>query len=408
MKIRKLQLFIMGAIFLGLNALQISAQSSLIIKTDPRVELLSIVYYLAGAEEFNSPVAVSYKNDIDKYFGKYKDHDLIKMARESHNNYSYNVVINLAVHISDAFAPEEIIPFHPKPNSLYWDADYASEFVKLLKKFSKDTDFRKFIDSHAEFYNACDANLKDMVSKNMKFDWFDSFFGGTGNRKFILVPAYLYIGNCSIEVQDSKNNTCNTYAVVTMANLNSAGIPQINKYYIGILVHEFCHSFTTPVIDNNIEVLKNACSKIFPYVSEILSIQYYNTWYKMMMETLTNVCVQRYYLKYNSDKSLKADLANNKRCGFIWADELYKLFDEYENNRNKFPAFNDFMPKIVEFFNNYADGIETTVARLEKAKELKYQELREKGPKIVSTFPANGDTNVDPNTEYFTVLSTGK
>ena len=39
--------------------------------------------------------------------------------------------------------------------------------------------------------------------------------------------------------------------------------------------------------------------------------------------------------------------------GFFWIEDLVKLLVEYESKREQYPTFEDFFPKVVEFFENY-------------------------------------------------------
>ena len=39
--------------------------------------------------------------------------------------------------------------------------------------------------------------------------------------------------------------------------------------------------------------------------------------------------------------------------GFVWMPQLADLLAQYEKQRDKYPNFNAFIPKVVEFFNDY-------------------------------------------------------
>src|SRR5438034_4885230 len=51
-------------------------------KVDSRVELLSIVFRLAGNSEYNMSPLKTYTADIDSYFSPYKEHPAVVLARK--------------------------------------------------------------------------------------------------------------------------------------------------------------------------------------------------------------------------------------------------------------------------------------------------------------------------------------
>jgi hypothetical protein len=49
--------------------------------TDPRVELMSILFRLAGNQEYNGCRVPLYDQAIDRYFAPYRDHEAVRLAR---------------------------------------------------------------------------------------------------------------------------------------------------------------------------------------------------------------------------------------------------------------------------------------------------------------------------------------
>ena len=68
---------------------------------DRRVELLSIVFRLAGNPEYNMKFAKNYISDIDTYFDPFKMDPLIGFAKElaKEKNMGFSKVMFLAVHL---------------------------------------------------------------------------------------------------------------------------------------------------------------------------------------------------------------------------------------------------------------------------------------------------------------------
>ena len=51
------------------------------VAVDPRVELLCIIFRLAGNPEYNKAPACPYVRDVEARFGPFKDHAAVQMAR---------------------------------------------------------------------------------------------------------------------------------------------------------------------------------------------------------------------------------------------------------------------------------------------------------------------------------------
>jgi len=89
------------------------------ISVDPRVELMSIIYRLAGKKEYHQPtVQGPYVHDVDKYFSPYKEHPVIKYVVKLPDRCGFDKPMALAVHLADAYTLKERIPFKPIPEGL--------------------------------------------------------------------------------------------------------------------------------------------------------------------------------------------------------------------------------------------------------------------------------------------------
>jgi len=387
---------------------QLSYKQNFVVESDPRVELMSIIFMLAGNPEYSQCQLPEYKKDVLKYFDKYKEHEAVKLAQENRNKngVSYDAVMSMAVHLKDAFTVELNLPLSQNPEKLdkRWKPDNAQKFLEALKDFVSKSDFRKFITEHAEFYKETDKRLTRIINRYAKLSWYESFFGRKSSGQFILVPGYLTGGgNYGVSFKDDGNRIDQMYSVTAIPKVDSMGVPLFDPQMIPTVIHEFCHSYVNPVVYKHINELKEAGEKIFPFVSKKMYEQAYGTWSTMMIESVVRACVNRYLIRNSNEAAVKNDIQYNIGRGFIWMDDFTKLFDEFENNRNSYIGLDEFFPKIVKFFNDYSLIIKDKIDAIEKEKEARFAEMREKGPKIVAIQPANGDEKVDPNTDIIII-----
>ncbi|MDR1341144.1 MAG: DUF4932 domain-containing protein, partial [Prevotellaceae bacterium] len=136
----KLKSLLFGFIFI-IIAFSACAQNSYQLDkptVDKRVELLSIVFRLAGNDEYNRDYFKRYIDRIDRHFTPYKNHELIRFARTmaKGRGVSFDAVMCMAVHIDRNINP--LVKFTDRIPESRWGKKNADKFVKLLKQFYKD------------------------------------------------------------------------------------------------------------------------------------------------------------------------------------------------------------------------------------------------------------------------------
>ena len=83
------------------------------VRVDSRVELLSIVFRLAGAPEYNGCRLPSYDADITQAFAPYRNHPAIQLARQIRDQHGvgFDAVVGFAVSVTDPPALKQRVPF---------------------------------------------------------------------------------------------------------------------------------------------------------------------------------------------------------------------------------------------------------------------------------------------------------
>src|SRR5437879_6744266 len=103
-------------------------------KVDPRVELLSIVFRLAGNSEYNMSPLKTYTADIDAYFSPYKDHPAVTLARKlaSERDVGFDAVMGMSVRLSSPLAIKDIVAFTDDVPDPHFGDDYVITIIHLL------------------------------------------------------------------------------------------------------------------------------------------------------------------------------------------------------------------------------------------------------------------------------------
>ncbi len=362
---------------------------ALLVKVDPRVELLSIIFRLAGNPEYARGRIEKYTTDVEKHFGPHRDHEVVQMVRKLRQTrgVSYDAVMCLAIHLQDAFTLAERVPLEPRPGSLdrRWQIPETREFLTATRDFVKQTAFREFITSHQAQYESAESRLQVMLKERAHLEWFDQFFGGRPQAQFTVAIGLLNGGNCygpHVQLADGPEEL---YCILGAWSTDKNGDPQFDESMLGTVIHEFCHSYANAIVDRHESALKPAGEKIFPRVQAAMQKQAYGNWKTMMYESLVRACTIRYTQRHQGTlAAMKQTLADQQRQ-FLWMGELVTLLGTYEKQRDQYPTLDEFAPQLVSFFDRYAEKLAHVQA-----------DMAAKRPQVVSTTPESGATNVDP------------
>jgi Domain of unknown function (DUF4932) len=336
-----------------------SERESLNVYVDPTMELFCIIHRLADTGHDNSKELPKYINDIETYFGHYRDHRAVKLAKRLWESHRINIsaLSTLAVYID---SPPDLTPrnlLDPLPSEIdnRWTVDLVSEFIDASRDFARDTKFMEFFHSQEELYSRATMNLKGCLDDENMLVWFRDYFGYVPNNYTIIVGMQTGWGNygASISGQDSTREFYSIIGAHSPFFWND--VPRFSsKDVTGIVVHEFCHPYINPLVENQRELLREAGEVLYPYHKKILSKTGTLRWDHMMNEYIVRACVIRYFIAKNDMKSVKRQITYDERYGYIDIRALSELLEEYENNRDKFTNFNSFLPRIANHFNQFA------------------------------------------------------
>lgn len=271
---------------------------------DERFELLSLVFRLAGHEEY-SDADTQYQQKLASEFDEYKEHTAIEYA--SKLPLGYDAVFNFSVHI---LKDGEGFIFIQNIDSLVedgrWTRQSAADFLPLLNDFYVETDFASFYQSHINFYETETQRFIDQTYSMIDFEWFRTYVD----------PANL---RCIYSPSSSRNNygaTVNDTIVYCAVSGNG-----------GAIVHEFCHSFANPIAhkwyDENAEFKKWCDDTINP-----IKLPNYPYGKTIAGEYVTRAYSTLYYTDH--DYAPLPLFLSEKGNGFPYIEDVYAMISPYE------------------------------------------------------------------------------
>jgi uncharacterized protein DUF4932 len=92
------------------------------VLVDPRIELLSLVFRVAGNPEYNQGRIASYNADVDRQFSKFRDHPAVALARELRQKsaVSYDAGMNLGILLTGIHQPSLTVPLGRTKLKVSW------------------------------------------------------------------------------------------------------------------------------------------------------------------------------------------------------------------------------------------------------------------------------------------------
>jgi|WetSurMetagenome_2_1015567.scaffolds.fasta_scaffold40366_3 hypothetical protein len=326
-------------------------------KVDKRIELLSIVFRLAGNFEYTDDSYKSYVSDIHSHFDKYRDHPLIAFARElnNKNGVSFDAVMFMAIYLSQPPSMDPLVPFSAKIPEGRWGQDNANKFLGLLKQFYTDAKCEEFFNAQEGLYKAAQERFMP-VYKALDVNWYDQYYGTQPDGSLnVIIGLGLGGGNFGpkVKLPDGKEDS---YAIMGTWSIDSTNKPVYTVgNYLPTLIHEFNHSYVNHLIKKYEKDFESSGTKLFELVKAGMGSQHYTNWQTMMNESLVRASVIRYLLKHNPDgKDAKYQLISDFGRGFFWLKELVESLGVYEKNRDKYPTLESYVPVLADFYNKVA------------------------------------------------------
>ena len=379
-------------IFVALSLQGFSQEKPMMDKpnVDKRVELLSIVFRLAGNNEYNSTQFKLYTDKIEQHFSPYKNHELIKFAEKlrKEKSISYDAVMSMAVHLDENLNPRT--EFTNSFLEQRWNKDDATMFIKLLQSFFKEAKCEIFFKDNEKLYQEVIAKFLP-VYENLDLGWYSSFYGKKPSEKFIIVVALGNGGDSYGPAYQVPNGEKEVYAIMGTWQTDNTGMAifEVNTYFPALL-HEFNHSFVNPLLFQNKKVFMTSGEKIFEVVKDDMRSQAYGNWETMLNEALVRASVIKYFIDHGYDNTITGKMLNEEsNKGFLWIKALVAELGKYDTQRDSYPTLESYMPNLADAYKTYAETI------------VQYDARRPRVESIVEF--KNGDVNVDGKIKTVTI-----
>ena len=321
---------------------------------DERVELMSVVFYLAKASEYQNETIKPYVQSVNDFFHQHKNHDLIDYVAQVRNEYgiAYDAVMSYALHLK--IQDNEVIFNHSLDKNYLdprWTEEVVDEFLALLNAFYRETNFRAFFENNKELYEVASNRFSSKFDEIIDLSWFYEFMGYEMENKKVLL-SFINFGfyGPSISYEDG---TQYAYAIMSCNRSDDEGLPVYTDRVVNIAIHEFLHSYCNPLADKYYDEMEENARIFFDLNREMLAKQAYGSPETFMRELLVRACnIMQHRNETGDPQSVERLMRKEQLGGFTCMDKIVEALKKYEHNRDKFDDLKQFMPFIVDVFNS--------------------------------------------------------
>jgi hypothetical protein len=337
-------------------------------QVDERIELLSIVFRLAGNPEYNMNTLPAYSADIDRYFAPYKEHPAVRMAQAlvRKNGVSYDAVMSMAISLSQPPELKPLVVFSAEVPERRWGVEGGEKFLALLRDFYRDSKFAEFYAAHGTMYRMAEARFATTL-ESVDFGWYSRFYGKAPDLIYHLVLGMNNGGGNYGPRLVHDDGTMELFSIIGCWTHDDAGNPTYppEQGYLGTIIHEYSHSFVNPAVDEHWKDFKSV-EPIYAAVMEKMRRMAYGDAKTMVDESLVRAAVIVYFqdLGEDSRKNLRR-IREEQRNGFFWMDALVDKLKQYETQRSHYATFSSYMPQIGLFYRDLAPHVNEEAAAFE-------------------------------------------
>jgi len=322
-------------------------QKRVSITVDSRIELLAVVqHFTSWAQKGHIKSKTTYKDDIDHYFGEFKDHPVVTYVENLIDaNFAYDAPVQFMLHHDD---PPELFQKTPYSDYLIKRADGEEnliEFADKLKDFARRTDFMRFYQAHKPLYDTLIAEVDSLFEGKNYVQALEDFYGESRNS-YNLILSPLFSGNYGIPVKTEEEY--DLYSVIGPCSLKGKRTTfACFNYLESMILHEWSHPFVNPLVDQHYELFEKSIA-LFEPIKRMMQRQAYPNWRVTLYEHLVRACGEIHLrAKLHRDFKKKKALEYQEGKGFWYVSFIDSILDVYETRREQYPTFSQFVPVIA-------------------------------------------------------------
>ncbi|HOC05710.1 MAG TPA: DUF4932 domain-containing protein [Bacillota bacterium] len=327
------------------------------ITVDPRVELIAIVQYLSQYNQLMTAAEFSYRSDVDTYFHQYRNHEAVTMYdKMTKTGFIFSTPATFALGLTDSLYLDDSVHIADHVVTGGGGKEQLKQFARALREFCRDSKYANFFNAHEDYYR---DNLLQVAAILGETDYITELqdYYGMEYQSFTIIPVPLYGGGGGFGPNIERMDRVDAYCILLPFDDETSGDVPVygNKDVLKLLLrHEFSHSFVNRITNMHMDEVAQYEHLLAPIREEMEDLNY-GTWVTCLNEHIVRAVTVR--LAYadsprEGSKALDRELSE----GFIYTKVLAEALKEYEDNRDTYPDFISFYPRLLEALGKHGDG----------------------------------------------------
>ena len=312
-----------------LISVNIYSQNTIEPRFDERCDLLSMVFRLAGAREFNQCLMTAYAGEADKYFNAFKEHRAVMLAKQYYGSgIGYDAVVSYAMHIKIPGDKTGSITFSDKSSEVVdqsysrWTDAQKQEFLTALDDFYREADFHGWYARTGTLREEATAAFLNTMG-SIDCNWIQTIFGNVHAVDFSIILSMLD-GPQNYGCSYTRNDSLYVVPVLGCCHEGWGGKPEYNYDEVAqTVIHELCHPYVNQYVSDNWNLMQNKAESLFKQLAPYLPRQY-NTPEIFVDESIVRSAVIQYSLVHGNARNLENVVKEQENAGFVMTRTILK------------------------------------------------------------------------------------
>lgn len=361
------------------------------VKVDPRVELLTAVFRLQGAWEYNMPSSEGpYSKRLDAYLKPFRDHKFIKKTTEYREKHriGFDAVPWLAVHIDGIKNPKMKPGAHIEDWDARWPKKEMSDYLKQLGKFAQDVKFEDFLKSEQGYITHATKSLQELLDRKPIAKWLNDFFGAPPSASsYAIVGLLCGGGNYGMSFRNANEEVIAT-PILGAGEFNKDGYPVYGESSLGLVLHEFSHPYVNHIVAKFPDVDRYG-ETLFELTRSALNANSYHGGRTTMAETFTRAA-ENIMLRRWEPTLVQSNMITHRSKGFLWQSDVV---DALEAASRPGRSFKDRIPEVIPVLEKLAKDPQKLLQRCPNVVRFEVSKADENG---VSKLRIGFDQKMNP------------
>jgi hypothetical protein len=324
---------------------------TLTVVVSPKVELFAVLAGLSGAApEYRAPPL---GGQAMVWFKDHRDHPaVLAMGRLAQSGFRFDAVATLGLYFSDPPDLEQALPLTDYLVGRSYGIDRVEresrllEVVELARRFAREADFGAYLEAKRRDYDALLQAVRGRLAGGIPAA-LEDYFGARKDGYLVVVSGL--VGKHAYGPRLSDGDwTCVVTIMSPDATTDASAVRTL-------LLHEWGHSFVTPAIEGSRE-LAGRYAYLYPAVRTAMAKQNYGNWSATLNEHVLRAVTARMVRLSDGEETAELMLQWEEGRGFRYIRPLYNRLAVYEQDRDRYPTFADFVPELLKALGSPGAG----------------------------------------------------